>query len=68
MTTARDLTKVEAAYQAASRRAETAREQRNAAIRQALADGWTHAQIADTMGHPRGWVSQQAKSIERTTA
>jgi hypothetical protein len=53
-----ELRKAEARYQRAFRRSEEAREARNAAVRVALKAGWTHAKIAETMGHPRGWVSQ----------
>lgn len=56
--TARQLEKAEAAYRAASARAETLREARNAAVRQALADGWTHARIADATGLTRGRINQ----------
>ena len=57
MTTA-ELLKAEARYQRASRRAEEAREARNAAIRAALAEGWTHQQIADATGLSRGRINQ----------
>jgi hypothetical protein len=33
-------------------------ERRNALVRQALADGWTHQQIADATGLSRGRISQ----------
>jgi hypothetical protein len=56
--TAEQLKKAEAAYRAASSRAETARAARNAAVAQALADGWTHAQIAEATGLTRSRVGQ----------
>lgn len=56
--TARELRRAEATYQAATRRYEQAREARNALVRQALAEGWTHAKIADVTGLSRGRISQ----------
>lgn len=55
---AAELRKAEAAYQAAFRRYEAAREARNAAVRQALAEGWTHAAIAEATGLSRGRINQ----------
>lgn len=57
MTTA-ELRKAEARYQRASRRSEEAREARNALVREALAAGWTHQQIADATGLTRGRIGQ----------
>lgn len=56
-----ELRKVEVRYQRASRRAEAAREARNAAVRAALADGWTHAAIAASTGLSRGRIGQIAQ-------
>jgi DNA-binding NarL/FixJ family response regulator len=56
--TAAELRKTEAAYRAASRRSEALRTERNRLIAQALAEGWTHQQIADATGLSRGRVSQ----------
>ena len=56
--TVAELRKVEAAYRAAARHAEELREWRNAAVMRALAEGWTHQQIADATGLSRGRVSQ----------
>lgn len=53
-----ELRKTEAAYRAASRRAEKLREERNAAVRKALAEGMTHQQIADATGLTRGRINQ----------
>lgn len=50
----------EACYQQASLRAEQARADRNEAIRAALADGWTHAQISEATGLSRGRIGQLA--------
>lgn len=55
---AADLRKTEAAYRAAFRRAEAKREARNAAVRQALVEGMTHAQIAEATGLTRGRINQ----------
>jgi len=60
--TPEELQKAEARYQRAFRRAETEREARNAAVREALAEGWTHARIAETTGLTRGRVGQIASA------
>ncbi len=63
MTTRESLASAELAYQQAPRAtSEPARLARLAAVREAIADGWTHAAIADAMGKSRGWVSQRAKT------
>jgi hypothetical protein len=54
--------KAEARYQRAFRRSEVERERRNAAVREALAAGWTHARIAEATGLTRGRVGQIAMS------
>jgi hypothetical protein len=59
--TAAELRKAEARYQRAFRRAEEAREARNAAVRAALDAGWTHAAIAEATGLTRGRVGQIAQ-------
>lgn len=56
--TEQELAKAEAAYRAAFRRAEKLREERNALVRQALSEGWTHATIASATGLSRGRISQ----------
>lgn len=56
--TAAELQQAEAAYRAAFLRSEEARAERNAAVRQALAEGWTHQQIADATGLTRSRISQ----------
>jgi DNA-binding NarL/FixJ family response regulator len=58
--TAQELRKAEARYQRASRRSEEAREERNRVVREALAEGWTHAQIAEATGMSRARVGQLA--------
>jgi DNA-binding NarL/FixJ family response regulator len=58
--TAADLKAAEARYQRAHRRAEEAREARNRAVCDALADGWTHARIAEATGLTRARVGQIA--------
>lgn len=48
----------------AFRRSEAARETRNHAVREAVAAGWTHAQIADVTGLTRARVGQIALTRE----
>jgi CRP-like cAMP-binding protein len=55
-----ELRQAEADYRAATDRTEQAREARNTAVRQALAGGWTHAQIAEATGLTRGRIGQIA--------
>lgn len=57
-----DLRRAEARYQRAFRRAEEAREARNAAVRSALAEGWTHARISEATGLTRGRIGQIAQA------
>lgn len=59
--TAEELRKAEARYRRASARSEQARQERNRLVREALAAGWTHKQIADATGLTRGRVNQLAK-------
>jgi DNA-binding NarL/FixJ family response regulator len=56
--TANQLRATEARYQRAFRASEAQRQERNAAVRAALAEGWTHQQIADATGLTRGRISQ----------
>lgn len=56
--TAAELRKAERAYQRAAARAEQLRQTRNAAVRQALDQGWTHQAISDATGLSRGRISQ----------
>jgi hypothetical protein len=56
--TAAELRKAEARYQRAASSAEVAREHRNATVRAALAEGWTHQRISDATGLSRGRISQ----------
>jgi DNA-binding NarL/FixJ family response regulator len=58
--TATELREAEARYQRAFARSEHAREERNAAVSRALAEGWTHAQIAAATGMSRARVGQLA--------
>lgn len=55
-----ELKKAEARYRRAFSRAETAREERNEAIRRALAEGWTHQRISEATGLTRGRINQIA--------
>lgn len=59
--TADELRKAEARYQRAFRRSEELREERNRLVREALAAGWTHAQIAEATGLTRGRIGQLAQ-------
>jgi CRP-like cAMP-binding protein len=56
--TAEELRKLEAHYQRGAKTAEDRRIARNAAVRQALKEGMTHAQIAEATGLTRGRISQ----------
>jgi hypothetical protein len=58
--TAEELREAEARYQRAFSRSEAEREKRNAAVRQAIEQGWTHAQIAEATGMTRSRVGQIA--------
>ena len=60
--TAQELRKAEARYQRAFRRYEAEREARNAAVRAAIAAGWTHAAISEATGLTRARVGQIALS------
>jgi hypothetical protein len=55
-----ELKKAEARYRRAFSRAEEAREARNAAVRAALAEGWTHQRISEATGLTRGRINQIA--------
>ncbi len=69
MTTRESLELAELAYQQAPRAtSEPARMARLAAVRQAVADGWTHAAIAEAMGKSRGWVGQRATVAPKLAA
>lgn len=59
--TSEELRKAEARYQRAFRHAEEARKERNRLVKQALADGWTHARISEATGLTRGRVGQLAQ-------
>jgi hypothetical protein len=63
--TAKELHEAEARYRRAFRRSEAERQARNAAVREALLQGWTHAQIADATGLTRARVGQIALGKER---
>lgn len=56
--TAAVLEAIEARYKRASLRVEELRAVRNAAIREALAEGMTHATIAAATGLSRGRINQ----------
>lgn len=54
------LRKAEVRYQRAFRRSEEARNERNRLVHDALAEGWTHAKIAEATGLTRSRVGQIA--------
>lgn len=56
--TEEDLRKAEVAYQAAFRRTEKLRLERNRAVLAAIAAGWTHARISQATGLSRGRIGQ----------
>lgn len=58
--TAQHLRDLEKCYQHIHRQAEQARQERNAGIREAIEDGWTHAEIARAIGMTRGRIGQIA--------
>jgi DNA-binding NarL/FixJ family response regulator len=55
------LRRAQAGYEAAARRTESKRAARNTAVREALAAGWTHAEIARVTGLSRGRIGQIAQ-------
>jgi hypothetical protein len=59
--TIEQLASLEAAYRAASEQAERTRGDRNDGIRQALAEGHTHAWVAKATGLSRGRINQIAQ-------
>ncbi len=61
--TATELRKAEARYRRASRRYEAEREARNAVVRTAIGEGWSHAQIAEATSLSRARVGQIALAI-----
>jgi hypothetical protein len=56
------LRRAQAAFDAAASRADARREERNATVREALAAGWTHAEIARETGLSRGRIGQIARA------
>jgi hypothetical protein len=63
--TAAQLRKAEARYRRAFAASEAARAARNAVIREAVAEGWTHARLAETLGVSRSRAGQLAKEATR---
>lgn len=59
--TAAQLSKAEAAYQAALARSNGKRDERDALVREAIEEEWTHAKIAEATGLTRGRVNQIAR-------
>ena len=55
-----DLRAAEHRFHRADQDREQAREYRNQLIRQAVTNGWTHAQVADAVGFSRARVAQIA--------
>jgi ribosome-binding protein aMBF1 (putative translation factor) len=63
--TRKKLEGAEAALRKSAERTEQLGERRNALVRQAVAEGWTHRQLAEAIGHTRSRISQLAPA--RTT-
>ena len=59
------LRKAEARYQRAYGRSEQARDERNVLIREAVAEGWTHARVSEATGLTRARVGQIAPAEGR---
>lgn len=57
---ARELRRSEQAFQRAYGRTNTLREHRNRLVREAIAAGWSHAQVARATGMSRARVGQLA--------
>jgi hypothetical protein len=60
--TADDLRKAEAATTAPSARSNAKRDARDELVRSAIAEGWTHARIAEATGLTRGRINQIARA------
>ncbi len=58
--TSAELSKAQRAHERAASRAKVAQEARNALVLKAVAEGWTHAQIAEATGITRSRVGQIA--------
>lgn len=58
MITAEDLRRVDAEWKAAQANDKTKAAERRRVIRQALAEGWTHARVAEALGVTRGRIGQ----------
>lgn len=59
--TADQLRRAEADFRKADEGREAKREKRNALVRRALGEGWTHQQVSDATGLSRGRISQILK-------
>ncbi len=64
-TLARALQLAERGYRRDHDRATRARDERDRLIRLALAEGWTHAQVAAATGLTRGRIGQLAQEHQR---
>jgi hypothetical protein len=58
--TADELRIAQGKHEVAQQEARRAQEYRNLTIQQALAEGWTHARIAEATGLTRGRIGQLA--------
>lgn len=56
--TTNELREVQRAQERTAARYKTITEKRNALVRQALAEGWTHQRISEATGLSRGRISQ----------
>lgn len=63
-----EIRKAQARFERAFARSEAARAERDRLVGQALADGWTHARIAEATGLTRGRVGQMAQARARADA
>lgn len=59
--TVAELRNAQRAHDRAQQRAEEARLKRDQAVREALAEGWTHAKISEATGLTRGRIGQLAQ-------
>lgn len=59
--TVAELRNAQRSLERALQRAEAARQARDEAVRQALAENWTHAKISEATGLTRGRIGQLAQ-------
>lgn len=64
--TAERLARLQNAAERAYTRMVIANDRRRDAVREAISEGWTHAQIAEATGLTRGRIGQLAKPATKT--